>query len=322
MSLFAVQRSGPLRDLPLDRFLPPDPNIPQPSLPRPNKRPRSPDRPSLYSPAKKRILDEEGVFSLEKTLKSPFRGRTIATPIPLSGLLASSTAKKLDFGVPKKFSEPSESGTAVPAHNTSPARTLAPSPGLSSRATSTAKSTPRRGTAIGDDYFATPERISRPSSPVLISRDLPAASDPRSIHYPGFKVHQDPHIFVAEPVDLESLAGKEKEGAKENLPPKKKGKKSVDADASSLLMTPEGRKRELEKILKAKATPATPKKTSARERHEVTSPTPRRPLTGQPRSTGRRTPALTEQEKKQRRRMLQDEVEEARCLNDDDESLL
>ncbi|THV08342.1 hypothetical protein K435DRAFT_787834 [Dendrothele bispora CBS 962.96] len=315
MSSLASQRPGPLCDLPLDHFLPPDPNIPQNALPRPNKRPRSPDRPSLYSPTKRRILAEEGV-SLEKTLKSPFRSRPIAAPIPLPGLLASPAAKKLDFGPTKKLSECLESNHRVPARITLPVCSLAPSHELEPRATPTKSA--HREAVIGDDYFATPERISHPSTPRFIPRDPPAASDPRSIHYPGFKVYQDPYIVVAESLGIEVFTEKEKEDVKENLPPRKRSKKAVDVDSRTLLMTPEGKKRELEKILEAKATPATPKKTMARERHEVTSPTPRRPLTGHPRSAGGRTPVLTEEERKQRRRMLQDEVEEIGGFDDVD----
>ncbi|KAF5358973.1 hypothetical protein D9758_004782 [Tetrapyrgos nigripes] len=293
----------PLRDLPLDRFIT-NPNLPQPSFARPSKRPRSPDRPSQFSPTKRRILADEGVFSPDKTVKSPFRGRPIATPVSLYGVITRSAAKKLDSGAAKN----SESSGAI-SRAATPARNLAPSPELSSSAIPSAKSTPRRE-VIGDDYFSTPERVIH-ATPTLLPRELPPACDPRSIHYPGFKIHRDPHIVVLDPVDLESLLGIEKQGVKENLPPKKKCKKSLSESPildTEMLLTPGGRKREMEKLVKAKATPATPKKTLVRERLEVTSPTPRRP-SGLLRSAGRGTP-LTAEEKKQRRKMLQEEAEE------------
>src|ERR1700742_1684328 len=92
---------GPLQDLPLEQFLPPDPNIAHTS--RPNKRPlESPGRPSLYSPAKRRILNNEGIFSPEKTMKSPPFRSTQDYITRFSQVLTSteSPAKRLEFGSP------------------------------------------------------------------------------------------------------------------------------------------------------------------------------------------------------------------------------
>jgi len=89
-------RPGPLRDLPLELFtgVPP---TPVPTTPRrTQKRPLSPGTPNLFSPTKRRILAQEGVFSPEKTVKSS---------IVLSGRASvihdaptESPALKLDFG--------------------------------------------------------------------------------------------------------------------------------------------------------------------------------------------------------------------------------
>lgn len=91
-------RPGPLRDLPLERFV----DVPFTSVPttprRTNKRPLSPGTPSLFSPTKRRILAQEGVFSPEKTIKSVIAPSDRASVI--HGILGQSPARKLDFGQP------------------------------------------------------------------------------------------------------------------------------------------------------------------------------------------------------------------------------
>ena len=89
-------RPGPLRDLPIERFVD-VPFTPVPTTPRrTHKRPLSPGTPNLFSPTKRRILAQEGVFSPEKTIKSSIvpsdRGLVI------HDVLRQSPALKLDFG--------------------------------------------------------------------------------------------------------------------------------------------------------------------------------------------------------------------------------
>ena len=87
-------RSGPLCDLPLERFtdLRFIPTTPR----RAHKRPLSPGTPNLFSPTKRRILAQEGVFSPEKTIKSSIAPsyRALVT----RDFLSQSPARKLDFG--------------------------------------------------------------------------------------------------------------------------------------------------------------------------------------------------------------------------------
>lgn len=89
-------RPGPLRDLPLERFV----DLPFPSVPatprRAHKRPLSPGTPNLFSPTKKRILAQEGIFSPEKTVKSSIVPSDHA--LIAHDFLRYSPARKLDFG--------------------------------------------------------------------------------------------------------------------------------------------------------------------------------------------------------------------------------
>lgn len=143
-----MRRPGPLQDLPLEHFLPPNPNLPKSpfKLARGSKRPLSPGAPSTFSPAKRRILVVEGIYSPE-SLKSPLSS-SIQSPARFADLVKGpdSPARRLDFGLPKNHSQSSaESSTAVntPASSlfeaslglTTPTRkstanSLAPSPEL------------------------------------------------------------------------------------------------------------------------------------------------------------------------------------------------
>lgn len=87
-------RPGPLCDLPLERFI----DLPfVPATPRrTHKRPLSPGTPNLFSPTKRRILAQEGVFSPEKTVKSSIAPSYRA--LVVHDFLSQSPARKLDFG--------------------------------------------------------------------------------------------------------------------------------------------------------------------------------------------------------------------------------
>ncbi|KAJ3799216.1 hypothetical protein GGU11DRAFT_527389 [Lentinula aff. detonsa] len=326
----SASRPGPLCEWSLDRFLPSNSNATQDKLSgnsRPNKRPLSPGGPSLFSPTKRRILTQEGIFLPEKMMKSPFRERRTAGP-SFGDLLRApgSPVKKLDFERTRSPQLPSSilegrdvvggSVKATPVKVSAASLELVPK--------TNAKSTHR--TFDDDDFFATPERLttslSRPTAPTpftLLPREIPPPTDPQSIHYPGFMVYQDPHIHipVVNPAILQSFAqdSKDCDEWKENVALRRKIKKanSDPVDGKITLHTPEAKKPEVEKLFKAKATPATPRKTEAKERQEVTSPTPRRASLRH--KTG--TP-VTPDEKRQRRQMLKDEVDEADGMDEED----
>lgn len=302
MSLSSTSSTRPaLCDLPLERFIPSATKTTIVGQTRPNKRPLSPGGPSLFSPTKRRLLTQEGIFSPDKTVKIPFRGRS--SPGGSFGDLLQgpgSPAKRLDHGRSLK-SQSSELRVS-----STPVRSQAPSPEVLSKMAS--NSTPRRN-FVDDDFFATPERL-QPSF-TLVPRELPPTSDPQSIHYPGFIVYQDPHLLIMNPVSREVTLELEDDEWKENVLPRRKIKKTI-TDPFPAKSTP---KQELERLFKARSTPATPRKVASKERQEVTSPTPRR--TALCSQAG--TPIITEEEKRQRRQMLRDEVEESGEMDEDED---
>ncbi|KAK7060449.1 hypothetical protein VNI00_001214 [Paramarasmius palmivorus] len=295
----------PLRDIPLSEV-----PVPSDDVPKSNKRPLSPDGPSIFSPAKRRILCEEGILSPTKMLKSPFRTRPPIAPSfsdlqPPARPGSGATKRTVKTG----------GGPATTLVN------LASSPELVSRTPQKSSSAHHNRTPnpAEDDFFATPDRLpsaTRSSNDLhTVDRALPACSEPDSIHYPGFQVHRDPFTVILEPVDIEPLSAK---ATKENFPPKKALKKPVmeaaRVDGKTLFLTPESKKREMEKLIKAKSTPATPKKVTGKGRLEPSSPTPQRPTVIQ---TWVGTPILSAEERLARKQLMVDEVEDG----DDDDGL-
>ncbi|KAG6868170.1 hypothetical protein C0993_006838 [Termitomyces sp. T159_Od127] len=223
-----MDRPGPLKDLPLDQFLPINPN-------HSRKRPPSPV-PVLFSPAKRRILDEEGIYSPRSHL-----ARRNAFSDVLAG--PSSPAKRLDFGSPRRT--PSSCGL----------KNL-------------------------HDCFDN-QASSGPFVPTLPQTDL------QSIHHPGFHVYYDPPSpsSADETSCLPASSDKDKGSVvKENIPPRRKTRKAATAplereSKAQPLSTPAQRR--VSERLKAKSTPATPKKPLAGDRVQHDSPTPRRTTFGQ-----------------------------------------
>jgi hypothetical protein len=80
------------------------------------------------------------------------------------------------------------------------------------------------------------------------------------------------------------------------------------------LLSSGGKQKEIEKMGKSRSTPVTPKKLSPGEREGIITPTPRRHGPGFMRdlaSPSHTMPASSQKERKERRRMLEDEVDEA-----------
>ncbi|KAJ7752735.1 hypothetical protein DFH07DRAFT_824809 [Mycena maculata] len=314
-----THRPGPLKELPLDLFLPPNPNLPQ----RPNKRVHSPGGPSLLSPTKRRILAEEGIIS-PGSLKSPIRVR--ALPVTRDG----SPVKKLDLGLPKNSpasprAAPSAPTSASESHPTRLTRQSA-SRRASDAFTSSTPASPLHRDDVQEmiDYFSPrPETITArlaPSAVSQIPREIPPLVDPQSIHYPGFHVFQDAYIITGPAMDLDVdlLLSPQKDAQKENLPPRRKARKSATAPASSdlklRLTSPDAR------LAKANSTPCTPGRSLARERSNSATPTPRRPAVVLTRDT-RLTPKLQDTERREMRRRLEEEVDEIPS-DDEDDALL
>jgi hypothetical protein len=319
-------RPGPLQQLPLEQFLPLNTNLSSTTKLRPNKRPRSPGGPNLYSPAKRRILNEEGIFSPERTTKSPIFRRD--TPARFTEVLSgpSSPARKLDFGVPRHSVKGAGASNMAAFHKTPPraaplSNKLAPSPEL--------KPDPRSLRSCDDeidDYFSMPDSSSSCSStvPLPIPREIPPPLDPQSLHYPGFRVHCDTQILLT-PVDggLEtSSLDNDNNGQKENIPPRRKPREVTTApntDLKSQPFSPDAKKREMEKLGRAKSTPVTPKRLVCGEKQEFgDSPTPRRLGLGLTQAVTSSSTGAIERERREMRRALQDEVDDADEDEDND----
>jgi hypothetical protein len=118
---------------------------------------------------------------------------------------------------------------------------------------------------------------------------------------------------------------KDREGCKENIPLRRKVKKAVTAPSSSELikaglLSPEGKLRAIEKEGRFKSTPATPKKTRVGVLGGAASPTPRRPGMHDMLSPALAMLDSTQKGRMERRKMLEDEVDED-GIDEEDETL-
>ncbi|KAJ7490361.1 hypothetical protein B0H11DRAFT_2278091 [Mycena galericulata] len=307
-----TRRPGPLKDLPLDLFLPPHPNLPQ----RPNKRVHSPGGPTLFSPTKRRILAEEGIFS-GGSLKSPVR--VSALPVTRDG----SPAKKLDFGLPKNSPASVRAPPSAPPSASEPLTTRVTRSRTNSDAFLASSSPHRDDAQETTDYFSSrPDTLTFRLAPVATSqtlREIPPPVDPQSIHYPGFHVFQDAYIDTAPAMDLDvdPVLSPQKDTHKENVPPRRKPRKSVTAPTSDIkarLVSPDSR------LAKANSTPCTPGRPLAAERSNSATPTARRSDVVLTWDT-RLTPKLQDMERREMRRRLAEEVDDDIPNDDEDVTL-
>lgn len=232
------RRPGPLKELALARFLPLQPGMVSNPFKCTPKRPRSPGAPiGLLSPAKKRILREDSLLAHPSPVKAPSRGSlldmkpTIASP-----------SRKLDFchAISSPSSHLAEEDlqsrlSRTTRRSTTPNVNLSPSPELQQ---------PHSGGGSSSSPVETLKEETQQTEtstsvvPFLIPRELPEVSDCQSIHYPGFDVHIDTHIELPSArrrVQLDPTT--DLECTKENLPPRKRAKKSVLAPSELELFT-------------------------------------------------------------------------------------
>ena len=317
-----MRRPGPLQEWPLEQFLPSNPKSPFKSG---NKRPGVP---LPFSPAKRRILDAEGISS-EKTFKTPqsASSRTpLQSPVRFVDIVkgSDSSSRKFDYkndsqttvgsNTAVNSASSSQSSTVVSLDKT-PTRatttTLAPSPELVVKAAPVPIAS-SSAILLDDhlDHFITKHSPSSPrhtTIPTMIPREMPAPPDRQSIHYPGFHVLADTHIQLlcasSESVgstNSESESRRDKEGFKENIPPRRKARKAV---ATPIGLSPAEKAKLMDK------TPGTP---ISHHAEAPLSPTPRRrtnssmyDLTTPSRSIPTPTERLL------RRRLMEDEADEA-----------
>lgn len=241
-----------LVDLPPERFLQTvfseDVNVPNPRTG--SKRSRSPSLArTIFNPAKRRILEQEGLFPPAQSLPS-------SSTIPHS-IRSTHGVFLHPFDHPKRPIGTSSAGLGdvFPSPPGDPDALVLPparvsrrvSPRLSSTPqskslptpTTPTRTSPRKTRSQTSPGSTTPKASSQraghastPSSPMsatkltMVPREIPPRLDRRSLHYPGFDVHQDTHVALpctrsrarakAEAARLQALEG---ESAKENVRP-------------------------------------------------------------------------------------------------------
>ncbi|OSX59163.1 hypothetical protein POSPLADRAFT_1040902 [Postia placenta MAD-698-R-SB12] len=228
----------PLRELPLEHFLPPDLNVP-PNNGRALKRPHSPGGASLYSPAKRRMLDVTG-SSANGTLSGI--SAKVALPGRRLDFSPAGCAQSSSIGVHRRGSTPLRKRISP-----LPACQLAPSPELPSRFV---QDPHLHNSASHDIDIEMPDCTSLPPITLEPPPNVQSLMTPQaivsvsrqSVHYPGFDVYQDPfdvgsigrssaYESANEDNDCDSdcsdatASKQEKECNKENVVPKRRGRK-------------------------------------------------------------------------------------------------
>ncbi|EJD01574.1 uncharacterized protein FOMMEDRAFT_169665 [Fomitiporia mediterranea MF3/22] len=223
-----MEKRRPLHPLPLSCFLAPENFTDQRISPlkSASKRPRSPS--AFLSPAKRRILREEG-FLPSPSLSEP---RTVCRErflsqggmdIRLRGHTEAGTLATLWDG--SRCAGDDEAFVNTAARNTcfgvSTKEPVIPGNGLAM---------PRRSPRLSSRRADGPTTSSHVMPPLLVPRELPPRHNPQSCHYPGFDVYYDSHI------ELPSTSSRsspdmdwemDREIVKENLPLRKKARKAT-----------------------------------------------------------------------------------------------
>ena len=245
-----------LVDLPAERFLQPvfsdDVNLPDPRTG--SKRSRSPSLArSIFSPAKRRILEQEGLFppaqshpsssTIPRSIRSSHGAflhgfdnskRPVGTsPAGFGDILPSPPGDPdaLDLPParvsrrvsPRLSSTPQSKSLPAPTTptRTSPRKTR-------SQQSSPANTTPKAPPSQRASHTSTPPSSSPTAATKLtmVPREMPPRPDRRSVHYPGFDVHQDTHVSLPctrsrarAKAEAARLLAQEGESAKENVVP-------------------------------------------------------------------------------------------------------
>ena len=223
-----ARRPGPLQELPLARFVHPEPKVvSNPFKTTPPKRPRSPGTPiGLLSPAKKRILREEKLFAPEP-VKAPTQGSSLDSKSKSVG--TPTLYRKLDFGSPSSSSSTrsTQGAVAVETRVTRQTRQSA----ATNRKPTQSSDVPSHG-RVTSNPTRTETRTEDPALtavPFMIPRDIPELSDRQSVHYPGFDIHIDTHVELASTrrrVLPDLTLQTDLDSTKENIAPRKRAKKS------------------------------------------------------------------------------------------------
>ncbi|KAF9226654.1 hypothetical protein BS17DRAFT_814586 [Gyrodon lividus] len=200
-------RRIPLHDLPLEQFITSS-LVTGTKTPRKPKRPLSPSQITPLNPAKRRVLDAEGIpFANNIAATSP-ASRPVPSLLYSMHTVTPTRPSRLGNGYNSNSNSPSlrptlEPHTRLVRNHGSPQGTIFP---LSSRR----RSPPR-------ELHCTPTTES--------------STNPQSKHYPGFDIFRDSNPCQGSPAPQGSLSsdsetqGDKFEEEKENVPPKRKAKK-------------------------------------------------------------------------------------------------
>ena len=238
MSIMSPPRLA-LADLPLDLILNPNSDHPTRTLNQAtsltgSKRSRSP---SLAHPAKRRILAQEGLLLTPRSrlraststhsLSLPYRA-LLHAPDTLKHLpgpsLANADPPLLTPVHPDSLdlSSPRDSRRTSPRLSTSPnSKSCLSTTTTTPTRASSRKAHPQTTTTTAGSSSS---RSSRHIRDTMVPREMPPPPDRRSVHYPGFDVHQDTHIALPCTRSMtrareEAARVQEGEAAKENLRP-------------------------------------------------------------------------------------------------------
>ena len=241
-----------LVDLPPEYFLQPvfadDVNLPNPRTG--SKRSRSPSLArSILNPAKRRILEQEGLFPPAQSLPSSSTIRH-SSRSPHGAFLHPSDNPKRPIGtsaaglgdiLPSPPGEPDALALPPPrvSRRVSPRLSSTPQSKSLPAPTTPTRTSPRKTRSQTSPTSTTPKapsqragHTSTPSSPMsatkltMVPREMPPRPDRRSSHYPGFDVHQDTHVALPctrsrarAKAEAARLQAQEGESAKENVQP-------------------------------------------------------------------------------------------------------
>ncbi|KAI9466955.1 hypothetical protein BJY52DRAFT_1235488 [Lactarius psammicola] len=229
-----------LADIPIDLILNPNSDHLIRGLNRPtsltgSKRSRSPSLAhSIFSPAKRRILEQEGLIL---TSRSRLRAGTSTHSLSHALLHAPDNPKqppapslaKGDTPLPiPVYPDPLDLPSPREPKRSSPRLSTSPnSKSCSSATTTPTRSSPRKAhpqTTTTAGSSSNSSGSSRHVRHTMVPREMPPPPDRRSVHYPGFDVHQDTHIALPCTRSMtrareEATRVQEGEAAKENVRP-------------------------------------------------------------------------------------------------------
>lgn len=207
----------PLQDLAVEQFTAPSADA------RQHKRPLSPSRSSaLFNPAKRRILDVEGI--------SPSHG--LATSSSLAFRPTSSTVYGSHVATPSRSCRKPDTRASV----------VLPSSSGSTKTCINSHTPHLRPDEANTILLASPISLDPRTPPSIHLHHATRNVDRQSKHYPGFEIYHDGPTGVGLPIStvpLQDHGGSvgvnldDAEGIKENVPPRRKTKKLCSKGVSS-----------------------------------------------------------------------------------------